>query len=75
MSPNDRWLRMGEACYRASLSRPTLRGLCESGVVTGEKLKTKRGDWRILESSLDRYITSMSDADAFAIAHLEALGL
>ena len=64
---------MGEACRKASLSRPTMRRLLLHGEVIGRK-HGSRGDWRILESSLDRYMDPQEIQTA-ALDHLRRLGL
>lgn len=70
---DSRWLRMGEACRKAGFSRPTLRRLLLSGDVLGKK-HGPRGDWRVLESSLDAYMDP-GDVHQFALEHVRRLGL
>ncbi|MFZ5428464.1 MAG: helix-turn-helix domain-containing protein [Thermodesulfobacteriota bacterium] len=72
---SDRWLRMGEACRKASLSRPTMRKYCEDGLIEGRKLPGRRGDWRIREASIEAFMAPNNDARAFALEHLESIGL
>lgn len=69
----DRWLRMGEACRKSGFSRPTLRQRCLDGEIRGKK-HGSRGDWRILESSLDAYMEP-EDVTQFALEHARRLGI
>lgn len=68
-----RWLRMGEACRKSGFSRPTIRRMCLAGEVLGKK-HGARGDWRILESSLDS-LMDPEDVTQFALEHVRRLGI
>lgn len=71
----DRWLRMGEACHRAGFSRPTIRRMLLDGEIVGKK-HGPRGDWRILESSLDALMAPPENAvREAALDHVRRLGL
>jgi len=54
-----RYLKMSEACSLASMSRNTLRKYLERGDIAGNKVGT-RGDWRIDEESLERFLKGVN---------------
>lgn len=73
MTAPARWLRMGQACRKTGFSRPTLRRLLLEGEIIGKK-HGSRGDWRILESSLDAHMDPQN-VQAAALDHIRRLGL
>jgi hypothetical protein len=67
----DRWLKMGEACRLAGMSKPTMRKYCESGDIEAGQHGTRK-DWRISQKSL---LTFIGQSDDFLLEHLKGLNV